>query len=167
MHLVDDLIHLSRFMMLRKVNLDPKEEDHFEFRKRVFPKISNLKGEHLLTLVKKDVEFNQLDDEDVVRVCLLLALDFVFMGQELRHTEVRHEVHVRTEVRRFVDKEEVRTRAVDEEDVKEIAVFAKTVKEQEQMIVDLQHCLLSLEQITKKTKHYHASENVPVGGLDH
>ncbi|GJT59974.1 hypothetical protein Tco_1003507 [Tanacetum coccineum] len=46
---------------------------------------NNLKGEHLLELVKNDVEFNQLDDEDVVRVCLLLALDYVFMGQELRH----------------------------------------------------------------------------------
>ncbi|GJR26902.1 phospholipase-like protein [Tanacetum coccineum] len=68
-----------------KVSLDPKEEDHSEFRKRVFPKNANLKGEHLLELVKNDVEFNQLDDDDVVRVCLLLALDYVFMGQELRH----------------------------------------------------------------------------------
>ncbi|GKD64929.1 phospholipase-like protein [Tanacetum coccineum] len=65
--------------------LDPKEEDHSEFRKRVFPKIGNLKGEHLLALVNKDVKFNQLDDEDVVRVCLLLALDFVLMGYEPRH----------------------------------------------------------------------------------
>ncbi|GKA70839.1 hypothetical protein Tco_0776978 [Tanacetum coccineum] len=72
----------KRFMMLRlefgredfylitgfrfgKVSLDPKEEDHSEFRKRVFPKNANLKGEHLLKLVKNDVEFNQLDDEDV------------------------------------------------------------------------------------------------------
>ncbi|GJU70451.1 phospholipase-like protein, partial [Tanacetum coccineum] len=68
-----------------KMNLDPNEKDHSEFHKRFFPKIANLKGEHLLTLVKKDVEFNQLDGEDVVRACLLLALDFVFMGQELRH----------------------------------------------------------------------------------
>ncbi|GJX92733.1 cycloartenol synthase [Tanacetum coccineum] len=66
-----------------KVNLDPKEEDHSKFRKRVFPKIGNLKGKHLLALVNKDV--NKLDDEDVIRVCLLLALDFVFMGHELRH----------------------------------------------------------------------------------
>ncbi|GKB55587.1 phospholipase-like protein [Tanacetum coccineum] len=68
-----------------KVNLDPDEEDHSEFRMRVFPKIENLKGEHLLELVNKDVKFAKLDDEDVVRVCLLLALDFVFMGHELRH----------------------------------------------------------------------------------
>ncbi|GJZ54616.1 hypothetical protein Tco_0609501, partial [Tanacetum coccineum] len=47
-----------------KYKLDPKEEDHSEFRKRVFPKIDNLKGEHLLKLLKEDVKFNQLDDED-------------------------------------------------------------------------------------------------------
>ncbi|GKA77505.1 hypothetical protein Tco_0783966 [Tanacetum coccineum] len=68
-----------------KVNLDPDKEDHSEFRMRVFPKIENLKGEHMLELVNKDVKFAKLDDEDVVRVCLLLALDFVFMGHELRH----------------------------------------------------------------------------------
>ena len=68
-----------------KVNLDPDEEDRSEFRMRVFPKIENLKGEHLLDLVKKDEKFAKLDDEDVVRVCLLLALDFVCMGHELRH----------------------------------------------------------------------------------
>ncbi|GJT26962.1 phospholipase-like protein [Tanacetum coccineum] len=68
-----------------KVNLDPDEEDHSEFRMRVFPKTENLKGEHLLELVNKDVKFAKLDDEDVVRVCLMLALDFVFMGHELRH----------------------------------------------------------------------------------
>nr|GEU54331.1 phospholipase-like protein [Tanacetum cinerariifolium] len=68
-----------------KVNLDPDDEDHYEFRMRVFPKIENLKGEHLLELVNKDVKFAKLDDEDDVRICLLLALDFLFMGHELRH----------------------------------------------------------------------------------
>ncbi|GJW96661.1 ulp1 protease family, C-terminal catalytic domain-containing protein [Tanacetum coccineum] len=68
-----------------KVNLGPDEEDHSEFRMRVFPKIENLKGEHLLELVNKDVKFAKLDDEDVVCVCLLLALYFIFMGHELRH----------------------------------------------------------------------------------
>ncbi|GJW22389.1 ulp1 protease family, C-terminal catalytic domain-containing protein [Tanacetum coccineum] len=48
-----------------KVNLDPDEEDHSKFRMRVFPKIENLKGEHLLELVNKDVKFAKLDDEDV------------------------------------------------------------------------------------------------------
>nr|GEW40384.1 phospholipase-like protein [Tanacetum cinerariifolium] len=49
-----------------KVNLDPDEEDHSEFRMRVFPNIENLKGEHLFELVNKDVKFAKLDDEDVV-----------------------------------------------------------------------------------------------------
>ncbi|GJR16760.1 hypothetical protein Tco_0965287 [Tanacetum coccineum] len=49
-----------------KVSLHPKEEDHSEFGKRVFLKNANLKGEHLLELVKNDVEFNQLDDEDAI-----------------------------------------------------------------------------------------------------
>nr|GEX06436.1 phospholipase-like protein [Tanacetum cinerariifolium] len=49
-----------------KVNLDPDEEDHSEFRMRVLPKIKNLKGEHLLELVNKDVKFAKLDDEDAV-----------------------------------------------------------------------------------------------------
>ncbi|GJT54932.1 adenylate kinase [Tanacetum coccineum] len=66
-----------------KLNLDPDEEYHSEFRMRVFPKIENLKGEHLLELVNKDVKFAKFDDEDVVRVCLLLALDFVFMVMSL------------------------------------------------------------------------------------
>ncbi|GJR57254.1 putative reverse transcriptase domain-containing protein [Tanacetum coccineum] len=48
-------------------------------------KVYDAKGKHLLKLLKEDVKFNQLDDEDDVRVCLLLALDFVFMGHELRH----------------------------------------------------------------------------------
>ncbi|GJR60132.1 RNA-directed DNA polymerase [Tanacetum coccineum] len=47
-----------------KVNLDPDEEDHYEFRMRVFLKIENLKGEHLLEIVNKDVKFAKLDDED-------------------------------------------------------------------------------------------------------
>ncbi|GJT31674.1 hypothetical protein Tco_0922093 [Tanacetum coccineum] len=48
-----------------KVNLDPHVEDHSEFRMRVFPNIENLKGEHLLELVNKDVKFTNLDDEGV------------------------------------------------------------------------------------------------------
>nr|GEV71675.1 phospholipase-like protein [Tanacetum cinerariifolium] len=36
-------------------------------------------------LLNNHTEFNKLLDDDDVRVCLLLALDFVFMGFELRH----------------------------------------------------------------------------------
>nr|GEV93307.1 hypothetical protein [Tanacetum cinerariifolium] len=135
-------------MMLSKYKLGPKEEDQSEFRKRVFPKIDNLKGEDLLKLLKEDVKFNKLDDEDVVQVC--------------------HEVHVHTEVLRFVDKEEVRTQAVDQEDLLKRAVLAQTVKEQQQMIVD---CNVVYFQLSKLPKNYALNDNqydnVPVGGLDH
>ncbi|GKE03491.1 phospholipase-like protein, partial [Tanacetum coccineum] len=68
-----------------KISLDPKEKDRSQFRERVFPETPNLNGQLLLDLVKNDVAFNNLDDDDVVRVCLLLALDYVFMGQEIKH----------------------------------------------------------------------------------
>nr|GEU79724.1 hypothetical protein [Tanacetum cinerariifolium] len=55
--------HVAEFA---KVNLDPDEENHPKFRMRVLPKIENLKGEHLLELVNKDVKFAKLDDEDVI-----------------------------------------------------------------------------------------------------
>ncbi|GJT27335.1 hypothetical protein Tco_0907610 [Tanacetum coccineum] len=60
-----------------KVEIDPKEEDHSEFRNRVFLRVSNLKGEHLLNLINKDVKFNKLDDEDDVQF-VVLHLDYVF-----------------------------------------------------------------------------------------
>nr|GEW77311.1 phospholipase-like protein [Tanacetum cinerariifolium] len=69
-----------------KVNLDPDEEDHSEFHMRVFSKIKNLKGEHLLELVNKDVKFAKLDDEDATEVC--------------------HDVYVHTEVSKVHSKEE-------------------------------------------------------------
>ncbi|GJS55662.1 hypothetical protein Tco_0629024 [Tanacetum coccineum] len=126
-----------------KVFLDPKEKDNVEFHHRVFLMIANLNGKHLLDLVKKDLEFDELDDDNVVYVYLLLALDYVFMGQELTHTEVRHEVHVRTEVHRFVDEEE--------------------------KVVDMQRCLLSLNQImnTQNTGPSDVDHNVVMEGVNH
>ncbi|GJW73172.1 hypothetical protein Tco_0132542 [Tanacetum coccineum] len=93
-------------------------------------------------------------------------------------TEVCHEVHVRTEVRSFVHKEEVRTQALDQEDLLERVILEQIVKDQQQMIVDLQRRLLSVEQVTKKLrigpsdvdhldKNGNQYDNVPVGGLDH
>ncbi|GJU05431.1 hypothetical protein Tco_1121861 [Tanacetum coccineum] len=49
-----------------KISLDPKEKDRSKFRARVFPETPNLNGDHLLDLVKNDVAFNNLDDDDVV-----------------------------------------------------------------------------------------------------
>nr|GEV86668.1 phospholipase-like protein [Tanacetum cinerariifolium] len=87
------------YTFYKQFDRNPKEEDHSEFRNRVFPKIDNLKGEHLLKLLKEDVKFNQLDDEDVV---LLRSSTRGSSNSKSVHTrvrtEVRHEVHVRTEV---------------------------------------------------------------------
>ena len=58
------------------------------FMKRVFPKLRSLKGENLLSLLE-DKEFKYLSEPDAVRVCLLLAADYCFMGQELRHGMVK------------------------------------------------------------------------------
>nr|GEX05782.1 phospholipase-like protein [Tanacetum cinerariifolium] len=66
-----------------KISLDPKDKDRSQFRERVFPETPNLNSQLLLDLVKNDVAFNNLDDDDVVRVCLLLALDYVFMVKKL------------------------------------------------------------------------------------
>ncbi|GKA32441.1 clavaminate synthase-like protein [Tanacetum coccineum] len=55
------------------------------FRERVFPEKSSVKGLDLNKLLNNHTEFNKLLNDDVVRVCLLLALDFVFMGFVLRH----------------------------------------------------------------------------------
>nr|GEX19512.1 hypothetical protein [Tanacetum cinerariifolium] len=85
LRLYKELKYVLEGFRFGKVNLDPDEEDRSEFHMRVFLKIENLKGEYLLELVNKDIKLAELDDEDVVRVCLLLALYFVFMGHELRH----------------------------------------------------------------------------------
>ncbi|GKE27637.1 hypothetical protein Tco_1443021, partial [Tanacetum coccineum] len=56
-----------------KISLDPKEKDRSQFRERVFPETPNLNGQLLKhkhvfpDLVKNDVAFNNLDDDDVVR----------------------------------------------------------------------------------------------------
>ncbi|GKC10220.1 phospholipase-like protein [Tanacetum coccineum] len=55
------------------------------FHERLFPEKSSVKGLDLNKLLNNHTEFNKLLDDDVVRVCLLLALDFIFIGFELRH----------------------------------------------------------------------------------
>nr|GEU39404.1 ulp1 protease family, C-terminal catalytic domain-containing protein [Tanacetum cinerariifolium] len=104
-----------------KVDLDPDEEAHSEFRMRVFLKIKNLKGEHLLELVNKDVKFSKLDDEDdiwgletfsnlihwwrkdknVIPRVLRSATKGSSKGKTVHtcvHTEVCHEVHSKEEM---------------------------------------------------------------------
>nr|GEZ06922.1 hypothetical protein [Tanacetum cinerariifolium] len=102
----EDLCLITGFWF-DKLNLNPKEEDPSEFRKRVFTKIGNLKGEHLLALVNKDVKFNKLDDEDVVLIRSTTRGSSNSKSVYTRvRTEVRHGVHVQAEVSRVVDKEE-------------------------------------------------------------
>ncbi|GKA24585.1 phospholipase-like protein [Tanacetum coccineum] len=55
------------------------------FCDRVFPGVARVKGTEFYKLLNSQTDFNNLLDDDVVRVCLMLALDFVFMGFELRH----------------------------------------------------------------------------------
>nr|GFA81520.1 hypothetical protein [Tanacetum cinerariifolium] len=65
-------------------SLDHLKGVNFCFRDRVFLEKSSVKGLDLNKLLNNHTEFKKLLD-DVVRVCLLLALDFVFMDFELRN----------------------------------------------------------------------------------
>ena len=58
------------------------------FMKRVFPGLKVLKGSDLYKLLE-DKQFTFLSEPDALRVCLLLAADYVFMGQEIRHMMVK------------------------------------------------------------------------------
>ena len=58
------------------------------FMKRVFPGLKVLKGSDLYKLLD-DKQFTFLSEPDALRVCLLLAADYVFMGQEIRHMMVK------------------------------------------------------------------------------
>ena len=71
-----------------KISLEHLEGVISSFMKRVFPQYSRLKGETLLEMLESQ-DFLHITDEDVVRVCLLIAADYVFMGQENRHVMVR------------------------------------------------------------------------------
>ncbi|GJU35093.1 phospholipase-like protein [Tanacetum coccineum] len=68
-----------------KVCLDHLSKGRSGFCDRVFPGVARVKGIELNKLLHSQTDFNNLLDDDVVRVCLLLALDFMFMGFELRH----------------------------------------------------------------------------------
>ncbi|GJS07650.1 phospholipase-like protein [Tanacetum coccineum] len=66
-------------------SLDHLNGGQSAFCDRVFPNISNVKGDMLYKILNNQSNFDKLLDDDVVRLCLLLALDFVFMGYEMRH----------------------------------------------------------------------------------
>nr|GEX36559.1 phospholipase-like protein [Tanacetum cinerariifolium] len=157
-----------------KVNLDSDKEDHSEFRMRVFPKIENLKGEHLLELVNKDVKFVKLNDEDDIRVCLLLAKGKSFHTRV--RIEVRHEVHVRTEVSRVPSKEEMiidlqlRLNSVDEKlkpgpsDVDHLDKNAPDCGLDQQSMGGVSQCM-NVDELYKNWND--VSDNFHADGLDH
>nr|GEV27010.1 hypothetical protein [Tanacetum cinerariifolium] len=145
----EDLCLITSFRF-GKVNLDPKEEDHSKFRKRVFPKIGNLKGEHLLTLVNKDVKFNKLDDgmlyvfvnhrkyhfeklaSNPKYEANYVLCGFVFSFKIWALETFSNSIHwwrKDTNVFRVVDKEEVHVRALDKEDVRTRAVDEEDTQE--------------------------------------
>ncbi|PWA98723.1 phospholipase-like protein [Artemisia annua] len=68
-----------------KCSLKQFKEVASSFRARVFPTNAPVKGYNLLPLVESGADFAKLSDADAVRCCLLLALEYVFMGYELRH----------------------------------------------------------------------------------
>ncbi|GJW19752.1 hypothetical protein Tco_0027188 [Tanacetum coccineum] len=71
--------------LFREGLLDHLSKGRSGFRDRVFPGVARVKGIELNKLLHSQTDFNNLLDDDAVRVCLLLVLDFVFMGFELRH----------------------------------------------------------------------------------
>nr|GFA62663.1 phospholipase-like protein [Tanacetum cinerariifolium] len=75
--------------LFRECSLDHLKGVNSCFCERVFPENSIVKGLDLYKLLNNHTEINKLLDDDVVRVCLFLALDFVFMGFELRHVRNR------------------------------------------------------------------------------
>ncbi|GJU63360.1 hypothetical protein Tco_1245195 [Tanacetum coccineum] len=158
-----------------KVNLDPDEEDHSEFRMRVFPKIENLKGEHLLELVNKDVKFAKLDDEDDGLETFSNSIHWwckdenvipygVAWSNGLKFEKSNYDKEIYSEnstVNKLIpsaiemnelwvhSKEEVHVPAVEKKDIQERDELLKTVKEQKQMIIDLQVRLNSVEEKLK------------------
>nr|GEY52344.1 protein rough sheath 2 homolog [Tanacetum cinerariifolium] len=177
----EDLCLITGFRF-GKYKLDPKEEAHSEFyskrRKYHLDKLaSNSKYEADYVLFGFVFPLKVTPSTPVLRSSTRGSSNSKSVNTRVR-IEVRHELHVRIEVRSLVHKEEVRTEAVDQEDLLERVVLTQTIKDQQQMIVDLQRRLLSVEQVTKKLrtgssdvdhldKNGNQYDNVPVSGLDH
>ncbi|GJR15889.1 phospholipase-like protein [Tanacetum coccineum] len=69
----------------RNISFRSYRPGHLKFHNRLFPKhvgskITNL---DLICLIEDEELFGKLGDEDAVRVCLLLALEVIFMGRLL------------------------------------------------------------------------------------
>nr|GEU65605.1 ribonuclease H-like domain, reverse transcriptase, RNA-dependent DNA polymerase [Tanacetum cinerariifolium] len=74
------VVHLET--LAQEVKGRVKERGHVKFVSRVLPnkvgvKVTNL---DLLGVIEDEQLFNELSDEDVIRVCLLISLELIFMG---------------------------------------------------------------------------------------
>ncbi|PWA77936.1 phospholipase-like protein [Artemisia annua] len=67
-----------------KISLEHLEESVSGFCERVFPGFERIKGYDLIRVLQSE-SFNKMSNEDVVRLCMLLAVEYVLKGQELRH----------------------------------------------------------------------------------
>ena len=54
-------------------------------KERRSEKITNIKVEHLFRILSDKVEFDELSNDDAVRLCLLLFLENIFMGKQERN----------------------------------------------------------------------------------
>ena len=88
-HVNDHLLHFGRreFQLITGFrfgtpSLRGFRTGPFSFRDRVFPdKIGeHLRNIDLLSLIEDGEAFSKISDEDAIRVCLLLALEVIFMG---------------------------------------------------------------------------------------
>nr|GEX35818.1 ulp1 protease family, C-terminal catalytic domain-containing protein [Tanacetum cinerariifolium] len=170
------LITVFRF---GKVNLDPDEVDHSEFRMCVFSKIENLKGEHLLELVNKDVEFAKLDDEDDIWGLKTFSnsIHWWRKDENVIPREVRHEVHVRTEVSRMIIDLQFRLNSVEEKlkpgpsDVDHLDKTGNLSKKafdcglDQQSMGGVSQCMNSVEGVSQCTGLNDEYETIAVDGL--
>ncbi|PWA35918.1 phospholipase-like protein [Artemisia annua] len=67
-----------------KISLEHLEESVSGFCERVFPGFERIKGYDLIRVLHSE-SFNKMSNEDAVRLCMLLAVEYVLKGQELRH----------------------------------------------------------------------------------
>ena len=67
-----------------KICLKHLEETVSGFSERIFSGIDRIKGYDLVSVLES-ASFHKMSNEDAVRLCMLLALVYVLMGQELRH----------------------------------------------------------------------------------
>lgn len=76
---------ITGFLFGKWVSSEVYSKGHIKFKERVFPQKQGIKlsSLDLLGLIEDQELFDNLADEDAVRVCLLLVLEVIFMGRLL------------------------------------------------------------------------------------